>query len=544
MLEKIGLRTRPTPKRPGKALSRNGVYRMLRDDYYVGIVTHNGVKREGRHEALVDPAIFEKVQRTLASNRLAGDRSHKHAHYLKGSIFCGHCGGRLIYGRHRGKGGVYDYFRCLSGQRRQACGGRYLPVDQVEQAIERYYGTIELTPTQCEEVRRELKQQVGDRLARARKHSERHQRRLRDLQAEQQKLLQLFYRGGVDEDVLQAEQERIAAERSQARQWVETASTEASEATDALDEALALVENAHAVYVDAEPEQRRMMNQAIFAQLLVRIDLLEGEETPIFSQIRSFGSSSTLVRANPHKNQDPRFSGGLGYNMIKMVRAEGLEPPRACAHRLLRPACLPIPPRPRSAGAPSLRGRGSAATCGDCMVIYTVSARAARSAPDVIVTHPNRDKPVVRATRATVIALLLVSAALVLVITVGGFEALEGGGPIAIQCFFILVYLLLALFAGRWNRGVLPVAAALAVLLGTFALVAAPAWFNRDKTGFAQPALDAGLLGILTLLVIPVQILLVAFAMRGFSQGWNVERELHRAPARGEGYGTGAPHPA
>jgi hypothetical protein len=30
------------------------------------------------------------------------------------------------------------------------------------------------------------------------------------------------------------------------------------------------------------------------------------------------------------------------------MRAEGLEPPRAFAHRLLRPACLPIPPRPRA----------------------------------------------------------------------------------------------------------------------------------------------------------------------------------------------------
>ncbi len=38
------------------------------------------------------------------------------------------------------------------------------------------------------------------------------------------------------------------------------------------------------------------------------------------------------------------------------VRAKGLEPPRASAHRLLRPACLPIPPRPR--GSPERSSRG------------------------------------------------------------------------------------------------------------------------------------------------------------------------------------------
>jgi hypothetical protein len=181
----------------------------------------------------------------------------------------------------------------------------------------------------------------------------------------------------------------------------------------------------------------------------------------------------------------------------------------------------------------------------DCMVICTVPTPHAPSAQaDVVVTHPNREKSVVRATRATVIVLLLVSAALVLAITLGGFEALEGVGPIAAQFFFVLVYLLLAFFATRWNRGVLPVAAALAALLATFALVAAPGWFARDKAGFAQPTLNAGLLGVLTLLVIPVQILLVAFAMRGFSQGWNVELEQRRPSARAGGYGGGAPHPA
>jgi site-specific DNA recombinase len=76
---------------------------MLRDDYYIGIVTRGGVKREGRHKAIIDPRVFEKVQRTLAAHRLSGDRTQKHHHYLKGSIFCGHCGRRLIYGRHRGE---------------------------------------------------------------------------------------------------------------------------------------------------------------------------------------------------------------------------------------------------------------------------------------------------------------------------------------------------------------------------------------------------------------------------------------------------------
>ncbi len=144
--------------------------------------------------------------------------------------------------------------------------------------------------------------------------------------------------------------------------------------------------------------------------------------------------------------------------------------------------------------------------------------------PGVIVTHPNREKPVVQATRATFILLLLVSAGLVLIITISGWNVLESA--VVIQIAYVAIYLALAFFAGRWNRGVLPIAAVLAVLLGIFALVAGPGWFDRNKSGFAATDfLNAGLIGVLTLLILPVQVLLVTFAMRGFRQGWNVELE-------------------
>jgi hypothetical protein len=166
------------------------------------------------------------------------------------------------------------------------------------------------------------------------------------------------------------------------------------------------------------------------------------------------------------------------------------------------------------------------------------SASGSESQQGVIITHPNRDKPVVQATRATVVVLLLVSAALVLIVTVGGWSVLEGALPV--QIAYVAIYLTFAFYAARWNRGVLPISAVLAVLLLIFAAVAAPGWFDRDKSGFAQPTLNAGLLGVLTLLIVPVQILLVTFALRGFSQGWNVELE-RREPMAGMDRGQLAP---
>jgi lysylphosphatidylglycerol synthetase-like protein (DUF2156 family) len=145
--------------------------------------------------------------------------------------------------------------------------------------------------------------------------------------------------------------------------------------------------------------------------------------------------------------------------------------------------------------------------------------------PRVIIEHPNRDKAASKLTRAVVVVLLLASAVLVAIITVGGWDALEGAK--ALQVAYIVLYLVLAYFVLRWSRGVLPVIAALAIVLLIFAAVSAPAWFDRDKAGFTDPALPADLLGLLTALLVPLEILLIAFAMSGFRQAWNVEVERH-----------------
>ena len=143
---------------------------------------------------------------------------------------------------------------------------------------------------------------------------------------------------------------------------------------------------------------------------------------------------------------------------------------------------------------------------------------------DTVVVRPNRDKAESKATRAIVVLLLVVSALLIFVVTAGGWSELQGAQIISIG--YIVVYLVMAFYVARWNRGVLPVAAGLAILFAVVAAVAAPAWFERDKAGFEDPGLDPSMLGLLTAIIVPVQLLLIAFAMRGFQQQWNVEVEV------------------
>jgi presenilin-like A22 family membrane protease len=142
---------------------------------------------------------------------------------------------------------------------------------------------------------------------------------------------------------------------------------------------------------------------------------------------------------------------------------------------------------------------------------------------DTYLDRPNRRKASSKATKAIVCLLLVASAVIMIIISLGGWNTLEGAKPL--QIAYILLYLLMAFLVMRWNRGVLPLAAALAIVLLIFAAVSGPAWFDRDKAGLTDPALDEGILGLLSLILVPIQILLIAFALRGFQQSWNVEVE-------------------
>jgi hypothetical protein len=145
---------------------------------------------------------------------------------------------------------------------------------------------------------------------------------------------------------------------------------------------------------------------------------------------------------------------------------------------------------------------------------------------DTVLVHPNRDKPASKATKAIVMLLLLATAGLTAIVTIGGWSTLQGAQIVAIG--YVLVFCVMAYYVAQWNRGVLPVASALAILLAVVAAIATPSWFERDHSGYDNPGLPPSLLGFLTGLIVPVCVVLIIFAMRGFTQQWNVEVEVSR----------------
>ncbi len=165
--------------------------------------------------------------------------------------------------------------------------------------------------------------------------------------------------------------------------------------------------------------------------------------------------------------------------------------------------------------------------------------------PGYEVWRPNREKASSKSMKAVVALVLLVSAALVIIVTLGGWERLQSSSVAFMSLIYAGLYIVFAILIMGWNRGLLPVAASLAIILAIFAAIAAPAWFERSKDGLDSPALPEDLLGLLTLVLVPVQLLLIVVALIAFNQEWHVEEErpIGGVPLAGEGEAPPPPAP-
>ncbi len=161
--------------------------------------------------------------------------------------------------------------------------------------------------------------------------------------------------------------------------------------------------------------------------------------------------------------------------------------------------------------------------------------------------RPNREKAGSVTTKLVIVLLLLATAVLAAIITIGGWSLLKGGSGMGLACaVYAILYAFFAFLVFRWSRGILPLVAALSMILAIFCAVGASSWFERDKAGFAEAALSSSVLGTLVVVLGLLQLVLIGFALFGFNQEWHVEEE--RPIGSGEDYGAGAtdgaPQPA
>ena len=154
--------------------------------------------------------------------------------------------------------------------------------------------------------------------------------------------------------------------------------------------------------------------------------------------------------------------------------------------------------------------------------------------------RPNREKADSVTTKIVTVILLAATSIIAIIVAITGFSLMSGGTGMAIMTLvYGLLYAFFAFLVLRWNRGILPVVAALSMILAILCAVGADSWFARDKSGFEDGLIPVTLIGLFVVILALLQIVLIAVALYGFNQEWHIEEE--RPIGSGEDYGAGAP---
>ena len=123
----------------GHKLSRGALYLMLQNRIYRGEITHKGNAYPGEHKAIVDEALWDKVQAVLAENRV--DRTTgadaKYPSLLAGLAF-DDSGERLTPTHAVKKGTRYRYYvsrSLITGTAKDHSQGRRIPAGNLENLV-------------------------------------------------------------------------------------------------------------------------------------------------------------------------------------------------------------------------------------------------------------------------------------------------------------------------------------------------------------------------------------------------------------------------
>ncbi len=344
-----GLLSTGGPRTPSKPLSLGNFNRLLRSDYYIGVVTYRGVKYPGSHKPLISEALFLQVQAVLAAHAASGEKVRKYHHYLKGTVFCAECGSRLSVSMTKNRHGVtYPYFVCIGrGRKRTDCQMKAILIPAVEDEMIRAHHEVSLTRERIAEVEAFIHAELSVSMKGNAEEHERQQRRIDQLLAERQKLLQAHYADAISLDQLRDEQTRITAGLSAARAQLAKAEVSQEQIERSIHRALSKLEDLAERYEIAGPKERREMNQAVYErvgvgaqarllpklaeeyELLIHADVLEAARN--FAREQAEGMITDLEKmlataVGSVERRTPAFA-GRGSENDWLVGAEGLEPP-------------------------------------------------------------------------------------------------------------------------------------------------------------------------------------------------------------------------
>lgn len=143
-VDRLGLRARTLRGGDGGPLAVSVIYKLFRNPFYYGLITHEGAVHPGAHPPMVTKAEFDIVQTVLS--RTSNRRPKAHVFTYTGMLRCGECGSAITAERKVNRQGhAYTYYHCTKRKPGVPCSQGSIEERELERQIATFLDSITIT---------------------------------------------------------------------------------------------------------------------------------------------------------------------------------------------------------------------------------------------------------------------------------------------------------------------------------------------------------------------------------------------------------------
>jgi site-specific DNA recombinase len=161
--------TRKGHERGGRPFTKAALHRLLTNVAYIGKTRYRDEVHDGEHPAVVDPAVFQRVQALLLRNGVSGGAPvrNQFGALLKGLLRCVPCGSAMTPAHSKKGERRYRYYTCVAAQKNgwDRCPSKSIPAGEVEALVVEQVRCVGRDPALLREVLAQARQQGEERTA-------------------------------------------------------------------------------------------------------------------------------------------------------------------------------------------------------------------------------------------------------------------------------------------------------------------------------------------------------------------------------------------
>ena len=180
--------------RKGNKVGKSTIGKILHDPFYIGDFVWKDEVRHGNHEPIVIRDLFNKVQEVLSPKQ---KRGHKHDFAFVGLMRCGECQNGITAELQKG----HVYYHCTKPRGADHCSQKYVREEVISEQLEKVIKAVALDIQKIKSIKEVMRVSLADETQYVQESLDALHAQYKDLQEQSSKLLDLYLRGKVKEEV-------------------------------------------------------------------------------------------------------------------------------------------------------------------------------------------------------------------------------------------------------------------------------------------------------------------------------------------------------